>query len=59
MKMFQEERNSLLADLKYQIKGGIAEITENVNKKMKENYTRSKELHLSHAFFFFGYLSLL
>ena len=59
MKLQQEERNRELADLKYQIKSAVSEITDHVTRKIKETYSKARELHLSNAFFYHAYLSLL
>ncbi len=42
MRRHQEERNRELSDIKYQIKGAVAEITEDVHKKIKEAFGRSR-----------------
>lgn len=59
MRKYQEERNHELADIKYQIKGAVSEITDHVAGKIKETYTKARELHLTRAFFYYGYLCLL
>ena len=48
-----------MPDLKFQIKGAVSDVTEHVGRKIKETFSRARELRLISAFFYYGYLSLL